>query len=115
MDLSGFWRWNRLWSWGWWWWSSSDRLVASVVTLLVAPWNHGLLSMSDHISLDANTLLRKLQEVSSGRFAVFDDLPFLLDCHLVDQGEGLVKLNISDDRDLSVAELWDMDLSLNGG
>ena len=71
--------------------------------------------MSDHISLDANTLLWQLQEMSSRGFAVFYDFPLLLDCDLVDKGESLVKLNISDDWDLSVAQLRDMDLSLNSG
>ena len=87
MNLSGLLRWSRL---RWWWWRSSDGLVARVVTLLISPGDHGLLSMSDHISFDANTLLWQLQEVSSRGFAVFDDLPLLLDCDLVDEGERLV-------------------------
>ena len=71
--------------------------------------------MSDHVSSDANSCLWELQVMNLGGFAVFDKLPFLFDGNLINEGERLIKLNISDNWDLCVSQLWNVNFSLHGG
>jgi len=73
-----------------------------------------LLTLLDDGSSDTSSFLRKLEEVSLGWCALLDDLPLLFDGDSVDDGGSLIDVEGSDDGDLGVVELRDVDVEFLG-
>lgn len=71
-----------------------------------------LLSLFDNCTLDTSSGLRKLKEVGLSGGTFFDNLPLLLDCDSINNGGSLINVEGTDDRDLSVVELRDVDVEL---
>ena len=66
----------------------------------------------NHGSSNAPLLLRHLQEVSSSGQALFSDLPLLSQGYPLHKGFSLINVNHTNDRNLHVVQLRNMDLML---
>lgn len=77
--------------------------------------NEGFVSLTDHSSVNSNSLDWQLKEVSSGWSACFNDFPLLLQSNLVNNSLLLINVDLSNDWDLCVVELRDVDVVFLGG
>ncbi len=73
-----------------------------------------LLSISDDLSRNACLFLWDLQEMGGGWEAFFNDLPLLFDGKSFDDCGSLVKIEISNDWDLSVVKLRNVNVIFSG-